>query len=68
MTLVTLAPTGALIPISPGPLPELVTVPTLLILAVERVIPLVSELLLFKTKLPVDGDIWAIVTYIRTLK
>lgn len=52
MTVVTSAPMTALISVSPAPAPELVIVPVLLTLVVEIVMPLVIELLLFRTKLP----------------
>ena len=50
---VTLEPTAALISVEPVPLPELVMVPTLFTAVVESVMPLASELLLLRIKLPV---------------
>lgn len=52
MTVVTFAPMTALISTSPLPEPELVIVPVLLTLVVERVMPLVIVLLLLSTNLP----------------
>ena len=46
-------PMTALISVLPLPEPELVTVPVLLRLVVEIVMPLTIELLLFNTTLPV---------------
>jgi len=50
---VTLEPTAALIDVAPLPVPELVIVPVLLTLVVERVMPLAIELLLLRTRFPV---------------
>ena len=46
MTVVTFAPMTALINVEPVPEPELVIVPVLFTLVVDRVMPLVIELLL----------------------
>ena len=53
MMLVTFAPNGALMVIAPVPVPLLVTVPALLILVPDKVIPLAIALLLLMIKFPV---------------